>query len=138
MRYRLQNNTEIEISLADRYNIAISYLKDYITNMVEMETAENDTLKSVAKNKITNVVEEYIDYIFDDIENDKDFILSLMFDDDPYNSSGSAPIDTVEASDFNNLLKECDKADDGFDFSMFFAMLPAITRSISANDIRIS
>ena len=68
MRYRLQNNTEIDLSLSDRYNIAISYLKDYITNMVEMETMENDTLKAVAKNRITDAVEEYIDYIFDEIE----------------------------------------------------------------------
>lgn len=39
--------------------------------MVEMETMESDTLKAVAKNRITDAVEEYIDYIFDEIENDK-------------------------------------------------------------------
>jgi hypothetical protein len=138
MRYRLQNNTEIDLSLSDRYNIAIGYLKDYITNMVEMETMENDTLKAVAKNRITDAVEEYIDYIFDEIENDKDFVISLMFDDDPYNSSGSAPVDTVEVSAFSDLLKECNQAEDGFDFSMFFSKLPSIARRVPANDIRIS
>lgn len=137
MKYRLQNNTDIELSLSDRYNITMGYLKDYITNMVEMETMENDTLKDVAKNKIKDAVDEYIDYIFDEIESDKDFIISLMFDDDPYNS-GSAPVGTVEVGEFSDLLKECDRADDGFDFSMFFAKLPSITRSVSANDIRFS
>ena len=137
MRYRLQDNTEIDLSLSDRYNIAIGYLKDYITNMVEMETMENDTLKAVAKNRITDAVQEYIDYIFDEIESDKDFIISLMFDDDHYNS-GSAPVGTVEVSEFSDLLKECDRADDGFDFSMFFSKLPSIARRVPANDIRIS
>ena len=138
MKYKLQNNTDVDLSISDRYNITMGYLKDYITNMVEMETMENDTLKDVAKNKILDAVEDYIDILFDEIENDKDFIISLMFDDDPYNSSGSAPVREISVSDFADLLKRCDSKDNGFDFSLFFSSLSSQPMGVRTNDLSVS
>ena len=86
MKFTLHNNTTIDLSLQDRYEITISYLRDYVRNIIDMEATENDMIKCVAENKKSEAVEEYIDLVFDDIEEDKDYIISLLFDSDPYDA----------------------------------------------------
>ena len=54
--------------------------------MIRLEQKENDTLKDVAENRIYEAADEYLDCLFDEIEEDKDFILSFLFDEDPYDS----------------------------------------------------
>ena len=85
MKYRIHNK-EIDLSMEERYNIAMDYLREYVTSMIRLEQKENDTLKDVAENRIYEAADEYLDCLFDEIEEDKDFILSLLFDEDPYDS----------------------------------------------------
>ena len=84
MKYRTHNNTEVDLSMDDRYNITMDYLKEYIASMIRLEQKENDMLKGVAENTIYEAADDYLDCLFDEIEDDKDFILSFLFDDDPY------------------------------------------------------
>ena len=86
MKYKTHNNTEIDLSMEDRYNIAMDYLREYVASMIRLEQKENDTLKDVAENRIYEAADEYLDCLFDEIEEDKDFILSFLFDEDPYDS----------------------------------------------------
>ena len=85
MKYRIHNK-EIDLSMEDRYNIAMDYLREYVASMIRLEQKENDTLKYVAENRIYEAADEYLDCLFDEIEEDKDFILSFLFDEDPYDS----------------------------------------------------
>ena len=85
MKYRIHNK-EIELSMEERYNIAMDYLWEYVASMIRLEQKENDTLKDVAENRIYEAADEYLDCLFDEIEEDKDFILSFLFDEDPYDS----------------------------------------------------
>ena len=86
MKYKTHNNTEIDLSMEDRYNIAMDYLREYVASMIRLEQKENDTLKDVAEKRIYEAANEYLDCLFDEIEEDKDFILSFLFDEDPYDS----------------------------------------------------
>ena len=86
MKYKTHNNTEIDLSMEDRYNIAMDYLREYVASMIRLEQKENDMLKDVAENRIYEAADEYLDCLFDEIEEDKDFILSFLFDEDPYDS----------------------------------------------------
>ena len=72
--------------MEERYNIAMDYLREYVASMIRLEQKENDTLKYVAENRIYEAADEYLDCLFDEIEEDKDFILSFLFDEDPYDS----------------------------------------------------
>lgn len=85
MKYRIHNR-EIDLSMEERYNIAMDYLREYVASMIRLEQKENDTLKDVAENSIYEAADEYLDCLFDEIEEDKDFILSFLFDEDPYDS----------------------------------------------------
>ena len=85
MKYRIHNK-EIDLSMEERYNIAMDYLSEYVASMIRLEQKENDTLKDVAKNRIYEAADEYLDCLFDEIEEDKDFIISFLFDEDPYDS----------------------------------------------------
>ena len=85
MKYRIHNK-EIDLSMEERYNIAMDYLREYVASMIRLEQKENDTLKDVAENTIYEAADEYLDCLFDEIEEDKDFILSFLFDEDPYDS----------------------------------------------------
>ena len=85
MKYRIHNK-EIELSMEERYNIAMDYLREYVASMIRLEQKENDMLKDVAENRIYEAADEYLDCLFDEIEEDKDFILSFLFDEDPYDS----------------------------------------------------
>ena len=85
MKYRIHNR-EIDLSMEDRYYIAMDYLREYVASMIRLEQKENDTLKDVAENRIYEAADEYLDCLFDEIEEDKDFILSFLFDEDPYDS----------------------------------------------------
>lgn len=85
MKYRIHNR-EIDLSMEERYNIAMDYLREYVASMIRLEQKENDTLKDVAENKIYEAADEYLDCLFDEIEEDKDFIISFLFDEDPYDS----------------------------------------------------
>ena len=49
MKYKTHNNTEIDLSMEDRYNIAMDYLREYVASMIKLEQKENDTLKDVAE-----------------------------------------------------------------------------------------
>ena len=84
MKYKIHNNTEIDLSMEDRYNIAMDYLREYVASMIKLEQKENDTLKDVAENTIFYASDAYLDFLFDEIENDKDFVISLLFEEDPY------------------------------------------------------
>ncbi len=83
MKYRIHNR-EIDLSMEDRYNIAMDYLREYVASMIRLEQKENDMLKDVAENRIYEAADEYLDCLFDEIEEDKDFIISFLFDNDPY------------------------------------------------------
>ena len=83
MKYRIHNK-EIDLSMEERYNIAMDYLREYVASMIRLEQKENDTLKDVAENRIYEAADEYLDCLFDEIEEDKDFIMSFLFDNDPY------------------------------------------------------
>ena len=83
MKYRIHNR-EIDLSMEERYNIAMDYLREYVASMIRLEQKENDTLKDVAENTIYEAADEYLDCLFDEIEEDKDFIISFLFDNDPY------------------------------------------------------
>ena len=72
--------------MEERYNIAMDYLREYVASMIRLEQKENDTLKDVAENRIYEAADEYLDCLFDEIEEDKDFIISFLFDEDPYDS----------------------------------------------------
>ena len=85
MKYRIHNK-EIDLSMEERYNIAMDYLREYVASMIRLEQKENDMLKDVAENRIYEAADEYLDCLFDEIEEDKDFILSFLFDEDPYDS----------------------------------------------------
>ena len=85
MKYRIHNR-EIDLPMEDRYNITMDYLREYVASMIRLEQKENDTLKDVAENTIYEAADEYLDCLFDEIEEDKDFILSFLFDEDPYDS----------------------------------------------------
>ena len=85
MKYRIHNK-EIDLSMEERYNIAMDYIKEYVASMIRLEQKENDTLKYVAENRIYEAADEYLDCLFDEIEEDKDFIISFLFDEDPYDS----------------------------------------------------
>ena len=85
MKYRIHNR-EIDLPMEDRYNITMDYLREYVASMIRLEQKENDTLKDVAENRIYEAADEYLDCLFDEIEEDKDFILSFLFDEDPYDS----------------------------------------------------
>ena len=85
MKYRIHNR-EIDLSMEDRYNIAMDYLREYVASMIRLEQKENDTLKDVAENTIYEAADEYLDCLFDEIEEDKDYIISFLFDEDPYDS----------------------------------------------------
>ena len=85
MKYRIHNR-EIDLSMEERYNIAMDYLREYVASMIRREQKENDMLKDVAENRIYEAADEYLDCLFDEIEEDKDFILSFLFDEDPYDS----------------------------------------------------
>ena len=85
MKYRIHNR-EIDLSMEERYNIAMDYLREYVASTIKLEQKENDTLKDVAENRIYEAADEYLDCLFDEIEEDKDFILSFLFDEDPYDS----------------------------------------------------
>ena len=85
MKYRIHNR-EIDLSMEERYNIAMDYLREYVASMIRLEQKENDTLKDVAEKTIYEAADEYLDCLFDEIEEDKDFILSFLFDEDPYDS----------------------------------------------------
>ena len=85
MKYRIHNR-EIDLSMEERYNIAMDYLREYVASMIRLEQKENDMLKDVAENRIYEAADEYLDCLFDEIEEDKDFILSFLFDEDPYDS----------------------------------------------------
>lgn len=83
MKYRIHNK-EIDLSMEERYNIAMDYLREYVASMIRLEQKENDMLKDVAENRIYEAADEYLDCLFDEIEEDKDFIISFLFDNDPY------------------------------------------------------
>lgn len=83
MKYRIHNR-EIDLPMEDRYNIAMDYLREYVASMIRLEQKENDMLKDVAENRIYEAADEYLDCLFDEIEEDKDFIISFLFDNDPY------------------------------------------------------
>lgn len=83
MKYRIHNR-EIDLSMEERYNIAMDYLREYVASMIRLEQKENDMLKDVAENRIYEAADEYLDCLFDEIEEDKDFIISFLFDNDPY------------------------------------------------------
>ena len=83
MKYRIHNR-EIDLPMEDRYNIAMDYLREYVASMIRLEQKENDMLKDVAVNRIYEAADEYLDCLFDEIEEDKDFIISFLFDNDPY------------------------------------------------------
>ena len=85
MKYRIHNK-EIDLSMEERYNIAMDYLREYVASMIKLEQKENDMLKDVAENRIFEAADEYLDCLFDEIEEDKDFILSFLFDEDSYDS----------------------------------------------------
>ena len=85
MKYRIHNK-EIDLSMEDRYNIVMDYLREYVASMIRLEQKENDTLKDVAENRIYEAADEYLGCLFDEIEEDKDFIISFLFDEDPYDS----------------------------------------------------
>lgn len=85
MKYRIHNK-EIDLSMEERYNIAMDYLREYVASMIKLEQKENDMLKDVAENRIYEAADEYLDCLFDEIEEDKDFILSFLFDEDSYDS----------------------------------------------------
>ena len=85
MKYRIHNR-EIDLSMEERYNIAMDYLREYVASMIRLEQKENDTLKDVAENTIYEAADEYLDCLFDEIEEDKDYIISFLFDEDPYDS----------------------------------------------------
>ena len=85
MKYRIHNR-EIDLPMEDRYNITMDYLREYVASMIRLEQKENDTLKDVAENRIYEAADEYLDCLFDEIEEDKDFIISFLFDEDPYDS----------------------------------------------------
>ena len=85
MKYRIHNK-EIDLSMEERYNIPMDYLREYVASMIRLEQKENDMLKDVAENRIYEAADEYLDCLFDEIEEDKDFILSFLFDEDPYDS----------------------------------------------------
>ncbi|MBR0341717.1 MAG: hypothetical protein IJH64_05650 [Oscillospiraceae bacterium] len=85
MKYRIHNR-EIDLSMEERYNIAMDYLREYVASMIRLEQKENDMLKDVAENRIYEAADEYLDCLFDEIEEDKDFIISFLFDEDPYDS----------------------------------------------------
>ena len=85
MKYRIHNR-EIDLSMEERYNIAMDYLREYVASMIRLEQKENDTLKDVAENRIYEAADEYLYCLFDEIEEDKDFILSFLFDENPYDS----------------------------------------------------
>ena len=85
MKYRIHNK-EIDLSMEERYNIAMDYLREYVASMIRLEQKENDMLKDVAENRIYEAADEYLDCLFDEIEEDKDFIISFLFDEDPYDS----------------------------------------------------
>ena len=72
--------------MEERYNIAMDYLREYVASMIRLEQKENDMLKDVAENRIYEAADEYLDCLFDEIEEDKDFIISFLFDEDPYDS----------------------------------------------------
>ena len=83
MKYRIHNR-EIDLSMEERYNIAMDQLREDVASMIRLEQKENDTLKDVAENRIYEAADEYLDCLFDEIEEDKDFIISFLFDNDPY------------------------------------------------------
>ena len=85
MKYRIHNK-EIDLSMEERYNIAMDYLREYVASMIRLEQKENDMLKDVAENRIYEAADEYLDCLFDEIEEDKDFLISFLFDEDPYDS----------------------------------------------------
>ena len=51
MKYRIHNR-EIDLSMEERYNIAMDYLREYVVSMIRLEQKENDMLKDVAENRI--------------------------------------------------------------------------------------